>query len=113
MVKIPTVSKGEEIFLGWDFTDDGVVDEIPEKVVRDMTLVPVFKEEGSIEITFKNYDGTVLDTQTVDHGSSVTYGGATPTRPATAQYTYSWTGWDKPLTNILLLTWSYSPPSTL
>lgn len=51
-------------------------------------------------VTFVNYNGSTLSTTTVDHGGTAVYNGATPTKPATAQYTYSWTGWDKPLTNI-------------
>ena len=99
MVKIPTVSKGEEIFLGWDFTDDGVVDEIPEKVVRDMTLVPVFKEEGSIEITFKNYDGTILEVVYVRKGEKPTYSKAEPIRESTFDTDFTFDGWDKAITD--------------
>ena len=51
-------------------------------------------------VTFKNWNGTVLDTQYVNHGGTAVYGGDTPTKPATAQYTYTHNGWDKPLTNI-------------
>jgi hypothetical protein len=51
-------------------------------------------------ITFKNYDDSVLSTQTVNEGSTVVYGGTTPTRPSSAQNTYTFTGWDKTLTNI-------------
>jgi hypothetical protein len=51
-------------------------------------------------ITFKNYDDSVLSTQTVNQGSTVVYSGPTPTRPSTFQYTYTFTGWDRTLTNI-------------
>jgi hypothetical protein len=51
-------------------------------------------------ITFKNYDDSVLSTQTVNQGSTVVYSGPTPTRPNTSQYTYTFTGWDRTLTNI-------------
>jgi uncharacterized repeat protein (TIGR02543 family) len=51
-------------------------------------------------ITFKNYDDSVLSTQTVNQGSTVVYSGPTPTRPSTSQYTYTFTGWDRTLTNI-------------
>jgi hypothetical protein len=51
-------------------------------------------------ITFKNYDDSVLSTQTVNQGSTVVYSGPTPTRPSTSQYTYTFTGWDKNLTNV-------------
>ena len=44
-------------------------------------------------IIFQNYDGSELQKDTVNHGDAVTYKGAIPTKPATAQYTYSFSGW--------------------
>ena len=52
------------------------------------------------DVTFKNADGTVLQTQTVQKGSTVTYTGATPTKAYDATNHYSFKGWDKALTNI-------------
>ena len=51
-------------------------------------------------ITFKNYDDSVLSTQTVNQGSTVVYTGPTPKRPSTAQYSYTFTGWDQSITNV-------------
>ena len=45
-------------------------------------------------ITWKNWDGTVLGTSEVAYGATPQYNGATPTRQATAQYTYTFIGWD-------------------
>ena len=46
-------------------------------------------------ITFANYDGTVLSSTQVAQGETPAYNGETPTKPATAQYTYTFSGWDK------------------
>ncbi len=51
-------------------------------------------------VTFKNYDGTVIDTQEVKEGYSATAPAATPTKPATVWYTYTFSGWDTDFTNI-------------
>lgn len=56
-------------------------------------------------VTFKNWDGTVLDTQhVVKYGNAVdpvTSGRIqTPTKPMDAQYTYTYSGWSAALTNV-------------
>ena len=44
-------------------------------------------------IIFQNYDGTELQNEVLNHGDAVSYKGATPTKPATDQYTYTFSGW--------------------
>ncbi|MBR4567219.1 InlB B-repeat-containing protein [bacterium] len=45
-------------------------------------------------ITFYDEDGErVLDTQTVNYGTNAIYGGITPSKEGTQQYTYAFTGW--------------------
>lgn len=50
--------------------------------------------------TFKNYDGTVLQTVSVNNGSVPTYSGATPTKASTAEYDYKFSGWSPSLSAI-------------
>lgn len=52
------------------------------------------------EITFKNYDSSVLYYNTVKYGEDAIYQGETPVRPSTQAYDYTFTGWNKPLENI-------------
>jgi hypothetical protein len=54
--------------------------------------------------TFKNYDGTTLQSISVKGGSTPSYTGSTPTKPATAQYTYTFSGWSPSLGNITTAT---------
>ena len=51
-------------------------------------------------VTFKNYDGTILETQSVIAGNSVEYSGETPTRPKEGTTSYTFTGWDIDLSYI-------------
>ena len=51
--------------------------------------------EDSYTITWKNWDGNVLETDgNVKKGTLPTYDGATPARPDDGEYTYLWGGWD-------------------
>lgn len=59
---------------------------------KDLEFTAVWNKL-SYTITFKNYDGTVLQTSTVECGETPSYIGATPTREQTAQYTYTFKGW--------------------
>ena len=56
------------------------------------TLIFVAKEDANIQ--FINYDGTVLQSSNVAFGEIPQYTGVTPVRPATAEYTYTFSGWN-------------------
>lgn len=49
-------------------------------------------------ITWKNYDGKVLQSTTVIQGSKPAYGGATPTKPSDDNYSYKFSGWTPAIT---------------
>jgi uncharacterized repeat protein (TIGR02543 family) len=51
-------------------------------------------------ITFKNYDGTELQSSEVAYGETPSYTGETPTREQTAQYTYTFKGWDPTIASV-------------
>ena len=63
-------------------------------VRRDQTYTATYSKEQTYTITWKNYDGTVLETDTdVRKGTTPTYDGETPTRPNDDTYKYTWNGW--------------------
>ncbi len=59
---------------------------------EDVTVSATFKPVQKT-ITFVNEDGTVLQTGTVDYGTTPAYSGATPTKAPYDQYTYTFSGW--------------------
>ena len=63
------------------------------KAAGDVELVANF-ELKTYTVKFLNYDGEVLQSSTVNHGETPVYSGKTPERPADAQYTYTFSGWD-------------------
>ena len=81
-------------FSGWDISLENVTSDRIATAQYDSTV-------NQYTVTFKNYDGTVLGTSTVDYGSTAVYGGSTPTKPATDRYSYSFSGWDKSLANVI------------
>lgn len=89
----PTVQEHSYKFVGWDIS--------LENIVEDIDAIAVFEEYVTqCTVTFKNYDGTVLGTDTVDYGGTAQYNGATPTKPKTQQYNYTFSGWNISLTNV-------------
>ena len=60
------------------------------------TYTATFSDTRSkFTVVFKNYDGTTLETQSnVYQGSSVVYGGATPTKPDDGSKVYTFSHWE-------------------
>ena len=51
--------------------------------------------EKLFTVTWKNYDGTTLETdKDVKKGAIPTYDGTTPTKPSDTEFTYTFKGWD-------------------
>ena len=70
-------------------------------VTADATYTATYNAAVNLyTITFKNEDGTVLQSSQVAYGEKPAYSGATPTKAATAQYTYTFAGWDNAIANV-------------
>ena len=83
-------------FNGWD---PEITDET--KVIGDNRYTAVYSSETrQYEILFVNEDGTELQRTYVDYGKTPTYTGETPTKTATAQYSYDFNGWTPAITEV-------------
>ena len=80
-------------FKGWD---------IPiATVTKDTTYTATFSSTvNKYLITFKNEDGTELQSTEVAYGTMPT-APAEPTKNATAQYTYTFKGWDNEIASVI------------
>ncbi|MBQ9513713.1 MAG: leucine-rich repeat domain-containing protein, partial [Clostridia bacterium] len=80
--------------------------------VGDATYTATFNETYiEYTVTFKNYDGTVLSSETYHYGANVIVP-STPTKPSDNTYSYSFNGWDKTVVNCVgdaIYTATYSP----
>lgn len=57
-----------------------------------ITLTAVFAID-TFTVTWQNYNGTVLETDTVDYGTTPSYSGSTPVKASTECYDYTFCGW--------------------
>ncbi len=90
------------IFSGWYNSDDVKVK--PTTVfTADQTVNAVYVDASDVFWTINFYNAapadTLLESKSYQHGSIVTYGGVAPTLASTAQYTYTFKGWDVEPTN--------------
>ncbi len=81
-------------FNGWSPTIAKITDDVVYTAQYSTTI-------NKYTVTWKNYDGTVLETDTeVSYGTIPTYNGNTPTKEKDAQYTYTFSGWDKTISAV-------------
>ena len=81
-------------FSGWKDSEGNEL-TANTTVTGNVTYTAVFSSTvNTYTVTWKNADGTVLETdENVPYGTTPKYDGATPTKAATAQYTYTFKGW--------------------
>ncbi len=79
---------GEQTVLAYDFSDDS-----------KFRYAQCVQEEYRYLITFQDEDGSVLSSELYQYGTKPVAPDA-PTKAATAQYTYTFSGWDKSIAQV-------------
>ena len=81
-------------FKGWNPEVSEVKGNITYTAQYDAT-------RNNYTVTWVNYNGTVLEKdEGVPYGTMPSYDSATPTKPADAQYTYTFTGWNPTVSSV-------------
>lgn len=80
-------------FAGWDKKLGAVTDDITYTATYEATV-------NKYKITFKNEDGSMLQTGEVEYGKLPVYEKDTPTKAATVQETFTFAGWDKEISKV-------------
>lgn len=80
-------------FAGWDKKLGAVTDDITYTATYEATV-------NKYKITFKNEDGSMLQTSEVEYGKLPVYEKDTPTKAATVQETFTFAGWDKEISKV-------------
>ncbi len=83
-------------FAGWSRNQEGEVQEDALRAVTaDRTVYAIYSVTPLYHVRYYSQDGATLlyDDQLTGSGNDSTYGGETPTKTSTAQYTYTFSGW--------------------
>jgi len=89
----PSTERLDYVFTDWD-------KELTNILADTVVTAQYESTPKTLYVSFKNDDGSLLQTEKVKYGETVIYSGSTPSKDKTAQYTYFFAGWDKALSNI-------------
>ena len=95
----PNPSKIGYTFKYWSLKENGEEYNFNEEVTENITLYAVYNI-NKYTVTFKNYDGSTLQEETLEYGALPKYKREAPTRETTKEYTYTFKGWDKEITEV-------------
>ena len=99
--KDPTVST-TYAFAGWSTDGSTVLSDLT--VAADTDFIAVYTPSvRRYVVSFLDWDASVVSALSYDYGtaSNAVVVPADPTRPATPEFTYAFTGWDAPISNVV------------
>lgn len=85
----------------FDYWDDNGSKLNPRDTViyEDCTVIAIFKL-ARYKISYVNYDESELYCEWLEYGATTSYKGKSPVRPATAQYSYTFSGWQPDISTV-------------
>ena len=97
----PVINQGKTgyTFKYWSIEKGGEEYNFNTLVTENITLYAVY-EINTYKVIFKNYDGSTLQEETLEYRALPKYKGEAPTREKTKEYTYTFKGWDKEITEV-------------
>ena len=97
----PVTNQGKTgyTFKYWSKEKGGEEYNFNSEITENTTLYAVYNI-NKYTVTFKNYDGSTLQEETLEYGTIPVYKGEIPTREKTKEYTYTFKGWDKEITEV-------------
>ena len=97
IVNAPEVTKEGHTFIGWYEGEEKY--DVYEPITRNLILESKY-EINKYKVRFINEDGSVLQEETLDYGSTPTYKKETPTKKRTEEYTYEFDKWMPEITKV-------------
>ena len=97
----PVTNQGKTgyTFKYWSKEKGGEEYNFNSEITENITLYAIYNI-NKYTVTFKNYDGSTLQEETLEYGTLPKYKGEAPTREKTKEYTYTFKGWDKEITEV-------------
>lgn len=96
----PTKASTEQYdysFVGWS-SETGATEpttDVLKNITTDKSVYAAFEAvEKTFEVKFYNADVLLYTDENVEYGGTAAYSGNTPTKAETAQYTYTFIGWN-------------------
>ena len=89
--------RAEYTFVGWNTSQDATAADsnCTKAVATDRDIYAAYSVTSLTYLSYYNYDGSeLITTETIRNGGNGTYSG-TPARTSTAQYSYTFVGWNR------------------
>jgi hypothetical protein len=90
----PATAESTYVFQGWDLPLNNITSDHDFTAVYTETI-------NTFQVIFKNYDGTILQIKNIAYGKTAVFNGATPVKPVSGRYRYTFSGWDIDLTHVV------------